>query len=490
MALVSILLLFHDAFLALHVKWAAFNQSYSHGYLILLIAIYWLVTEERRKLKPGYPAIMFAFTLVLIWYFGWATQTLIFQQGILPLVLLCFYLAAFGTRAAIYSSGAFLFLYLAIPFWDVFQPYLRLATSTVVQHWIYWVGIPAFVDGFTIELPYGVLKVAGSCAGLNFFLMGLVIGLIYVSRMAGPLWLKVALVLFLLLISIIANWIRVFLLVLIGYYSEMQSGIVYDHGMFGWVIFAIALFFFFFAVHFLLKMDFFVRLTRLSVSSSTVEATDVNDTNENKLKGDEQGICYRIIVIYAAVFCILAFPVFVAQNKQNLSNAAVDVSNNFTHNWSEIEHPEFNIGYVGWDKSLSWYNNDNPLAEMTAYIYFYQMQGKEMIHSDNKIASENQLIRQSTLQAPEGSLQYRVVRGARADYLVVFSYRVGNQFAPSALSGKILQFFEALRGNTTAALLTYTLKCSRRLCEREQDYVEENSSDVSKYLLSTNWLVF
>jgi exosortase/archaeosortase family protein len=39
-------------------------------------------------------------------------------------------------------------------------------------------------------------------------------------------------------LGLIANWLRIYLLVLIGYHTEMQSSLMRDHETFGWILFA------------------------------------------------------------------------------------------------------------------------------------------------------------------------------------------------------------------------------------------------------------
>jgi exosortase/archaeosortase family protein len=48
-------------------------------------------------------------------------------------------------------------------------------------------------------------------------------------------WLTIAVA---LALGLFTNWVRIFVLVLVGYYSQMKSGLVADHETFGWLLFA------------------------------------------------------------------------------------------------------------------------------------------------------------------------------------------------------------------------------------------------------------
>jgi hypothetical protein len=45
-----------------------------------------------------------------------------------------------------------------------------------------------------------------------------------------------------LLLGLVTNWVRIFILVLVGYYSQMQNNLVSDHELFGWLLFAVVVF--------------------------------------------------------------------------------------------------------------------------------------------------------------------------------------------------------------------------------------------------------
>src|SRR5690606_37908570 len=43
------------------------------------------------------------------------------------------------------------------------------------------------------------------------------------------------------LLALLTNWLRIFLLVVIGYQTEMKSSLMEDHEFFGWVLFALVM---------------------------------------------------------------------------------------------------------------------------------------------------------------------------------------------------------------------------------------------------------
>ena len=99
-------------------------------------------------------------------------------------------------------------------------------------------GITAHIDGTTISLPYGQIIIADGCSGLRYMVIALALGHMLACLNHYPTqgyWLSMALA---LLLGLATNWVRIFVLVLVGYYTQMKSSLVGDHETFGWLLFA------------------------------------------------------------------------------------------------------------------------------------------------------------------------------------------------------------------------------------------------------------
>ena len=106
--------------------------------------------------------------------------------------------------------------------------------------------VPAKVNGDVVTIPSGQFHIAAGCSGLHFFIVGLAIaalaGEIHRDRPRTRLLLLVAGG----LLAMLSNWLRVYLIILAGYLTDMQHYLVrVDHYKFGWVVFAVAMAFFF-----------------------------------------------------------------------------------------------------------------------------------------------------------------------------------------------------------------------------------------------------
>ena len=105
-------------------------------------------------------------------------------------------------------------------------------------------------------MPFGTLVIADSCSGLRYLIVGLAIAVYALKDSQLPFLTKVKMFALAAVLSVVANWLRVFALVLIAYYSDMKSSLVVDHDGFGIVVF------------FVLFLPFFPLLTKLEKSTT------------------------------------------------------------------------------------------------------------------------------------------------------------------------------------------------------------------------------
>ncbi len=136
-------------------------------------------------------------------------------------------------------------LYLIIwPGWalDILTGPLKIAVSEAVATTLYAAGLPVAHSGAVIAAgPYQLL-VADACAGLNSLIALTAVGAVYLYVIKHQDWRVNAIVLLSLIpVAVIANIIRVALLVLITYFLGFDAGQGFLHDGAGLLMFAVAL---------------------------------------------------------------------------------------------------------------------------------------------------------------------------------------------------------------------------------------------------------
>ena len=243
--LLAALLAFWPTLFAFHERWASSELGYSHGYPVLALSLYALYERRGNFYQAmGSPILLGLVVLIVLslgWFFANVIQVRIGQQILLPLVILAWVGAVFGLKALRVVAIPLALIYLAVPFWDFLTTPLRVATVAVVQSLLEMAALPALIDGYFISVPGGKFVVAGGCSGLNYVLTSLTLGVFYSLLYLKTFSRRLSFILVCVAFSLIVNWVRVFALVLIGLYTDMQSEMVHDHETFGWVLFSIVL---------------------------------------------------------------------------------------------------------------------------------------------------------------------------------------------------------------------------------------------------------
>jgi exosortase A len=244
-------LLFVPVFLAaysetvasLYRRWVKFDEAYGHGFLVLLIVLY-LIYERRKEIldspsNPNYLAAIPLLLLNILWFLSFQIDIEIVQQLLLPLILLLVAFLAHGPGIFKLLWFPLAFLYFAIPAWDYLNDLLISLTVYVVTGLVRLSGITAFIEADRITLSSGTIVVAAGCSGLRYLIICTALSSLsaYLTSMRTALRILVALMG--VMLGLLTNWIRVYLLVMIGYYTEMESGLIKEHEMFGWVLFLI-----------------------------------------------------------------------------------------------------------------------------------------------------------------------------------------------------------------------------------------------------------
>ena len=218
------------------------EETYTHGYLILLISL-WLVVRERRRLlsAPARPIPAALVALVLLsgaWVFAWRPSIQELHLLLLPLILWTVVVAAFGWRSARILAFPVGYLYFAMPIWSDINGLVQTLSAKMTGALIFLTGLPAFMQGDYVQLPGGAIEIAASCSGLHALIVGLALATLY-GKIAGVsvrrrwLWIAVMGAL-----SLIVNWIRIFTVITAAVFTDMHSSLVRHHYWLGWWLFA------------------------------------------------------------------------------------------------------------------------------------------------------------------------------------------------------------------------------------------------------------
>ncbi|MGH8799737.1 MAG: exosortase C-terminal domain/associated protein EpsI, partial [Casimicrobiaceae bacterium] len=104
-----------------------------------------------------------------------------------------------------------------------------------------WSGVPVYREANLFIIPSGAWSVVEACSGIRYIIASVMIGTIYAAvayRSAGrrALFLAAA-----VLVPVVANWLRAYMIVMIGHLSNNKLAVGVDHIIYGWVFFGLVM---------------------------------------------------------------------------------------------------------------------------------------------------------------------------------------------------------------------------------------------------------
>lgn len=225
-------------------RWIKWDEGLSHGLIVvglfLLLQLKtapWPVTKN-SKLTQSLLLLLLA-GLSASWLLFHIVNLYIFEQLVLLPILFLTTALVFGVRTCIKYFPLLVIPIFAIPIWDQLSDTLVKLSSFVVGNMVRFISMPAVIDGNSIFIPSGHIVIADGCSGLRYFVIALTLGYIISYLNRYPLLKTIYVLSIAALIGLLANWLRIFILVIIGYQTDMQSSLMHDHEYFGWFLFAL-----------------------------------------------------------------------------------------------------------------------------------------------------------------------------------------------------------------------------------------------------------
>lgn len=231
---------------ALRAVLQSWEFDYDHGPVLLLIALFlfykrWpkIVVADRGPAWIGVPGLLLA---GCAWGMAYVASIQSVEMLLLPVIVAGIILVAMGWRSLLAASLPIAYLYFAMPVWGFLNPLLQALTVFATSQIVALISIPARISGNFVILPNGVFEIASGCSGLSYFISAAAIGVLYAGLYLDGVRRRFLMVAASLMLAVVANWIRVVLIIVAGYQTDMQHYLVaVDHYWFGWVIFGIFL---------------------------------------------------------------------------------------------------------------------------------------------------------------------------------------------------------------------------------------------------------
>lgn len=243
-AIFAVSLLYFPSLTTLWEKWVLWDQDLAHAIPTIGVMLV-LLWRNTYVTKEAYPA-NFLYWLLLIatascslgWYF-FESLSISLPAYFLLLATLCFFIAASFSAPVLLAVLPILGLLLfTIPIWSELTGLLVNLSTIIVGEAVKLSNITVLIDGSSLFIPSGTIYIADGCSGIRYLIISVLMGYILILINQYKLRTAISTLVIAVILGLAANWLRIYLLVLIGYHTEMQSVLMSDHETFGWVLFA------------------------------------------------------------------------------------------------------------------------------------------------------------------------------------------------------------------------------------------------------------
>jgi exosortase A len=246
----SVLLLL--AILALHARtlagmvstWSR-SDTYAHGFVVPAISL-WLIWRIRHSLatlqpRPSWLAWLMLLGAAGLWLAGDLVAVNAATQLALVMLLVLAVPAVLGWQLAWAIAFPLGFLFFAVPIGDFMLPQFMEWTADFTVLALRLSGIPVYREGLQFIIPSGAWSVVEACSGIRYMIASVTVGCLFAYLSYKSLTKRLIFVGVAILVPLVANWLRAYLIVLIGHLSgnELATGV--DHLIYGWVFFGLVI---------------------------------------------------------------------------------------------------------------------------------------------------------------------------------------------------------------------------------------------------------
>lgn len=244
LVLVALLVVFWDTATAMVGIWSR-SDTFAHAFLVPPI-VAWMVWRQRARLvamplKPAVWVLQLLVAVCVLWLLGeLASMNSVTQFAMVSLLVLSVP-AVCGTAVARTLLFPLLFLYFAVPLGDFLLPIMMEGTADFTVAAVQLSGVPVYREGLQFVIPSGNWSVVEACSGVRYLIASFMVGTLfaylnYRSTVRRAIFMAMSLV-----VPVLANWLRAYMIVMLGHLSGNTLAVGVDHLIYGWVFFGIVI---------------------------------------------------------------------------------------------------------------------------------------------------------------------------------------------------------------------------------------------------------
>ncbi len=433
------------------------NEIYNHCLIVIPAAIF-LIYEKRKQIawsnaNMSWLALIVFFGQLLFYILGTAADIQLFQHIALFSMLSTIVWIFIGNKLAWELKFPLCFVLFAVPVGEELIPFLQEITADMSVFMLELTGIPLFRSGLFIEIPQGKFLVAEACSGVSFLIASIVLGNLYAYMNLVSWKRRVFFVLLSIIFPIIANSVRVYGIIYIGYASDMEHAVGADHLIYGWFFFAFVLVCLFLIGEIIRRSEVKKHRIMQSVESHDSDNKEVilstsSNTPAIPLAHSTKQFKLSIVVILLALLLLTKF-----QAQRITSSVSDPIQSVSLHldSFSEVNHfhsVNWNPRFMGNSAERMYHLRDGQFDFDVYFAYFNGKDG-ELVSSLNRLYEQERwtlIDKQKRSIDGISVIEEKITTSTGIQKRVVYWYLVGDKLVTSFKDVKVQQLLQRLQG--------------------------------------------
>ncbi len=235
---------YRDTVLAMTKIWDT-RETFTHAWVVPPIT-FWLMWRLRGQVLAITPRVsLVALVLMAVTCLGWLAGEVVAVAAATQFALVALFVLAvpalLGWQVARVLMFPLGFIFFCVPVGEFLSPTLMTWTADFTVSALRATGIPVYQEGLQFVIPSGRWSVIEACSGIRYLIASIMVGTLFAYLNYNGMrrrWIFVGIS---IIVPLVANWLRAYMIVMLGHLSGNQLAVGADHLLYGWVFFGIVI---------------------------------------------------------------------------------------------------------------------------------------------------------------------------------------------------------------------------------------------------------
>lgn len=424
------------------------SGTFAHGLVVLPISA-WLLWGMRHEFAatPWRPALLPVLGVGsggLAWLVGEAGGVAALSHFALAVMIAAGLWSVWGHALSARAWFPIVFIFFGVPFGEFLVPSLMDHTADFTVAALRLSGVPVFREGNNFVIPSGHWSVVEACSGIRYLIASVMVGTLYAWLTYRRRTRRLLFVAASIIVPLVANWLRAYLIVMLGHLSSNRIATGVDHLVYGWVFFGVVI----------LALFWIGARWREDDSPVSTGASPV-------VVAEAPGVHWAVLAV-ALALAALPWPVLATRMLDRAPPGPLAIAlPEAQGGWRQAGETSWRPGYVGMRAERAGrYQRDG--QEVGLYLAYYAAQGAgtELVQWDNQIVRSTmhdrvELGRRAMPLPAAGAAPGQAVRVRDADgeWVVWYQYWLGSVRTAQPWRAKLELAIDRLSGRPDGSAL-------------------------------------